>query len=75
MNLIPNSFARARPNDNFEVLRPKHARDVRTLFFRNGFLVSPIRLVTNQYLVHALGGVLFNIRVPRADIYSTYSMR
>jgi len=52
----------------FHKLDTKFVRKGTTLFFRNGFLVSPVRFVTNQYLVHALGGVLFNIRVPRADI-------
>jgi len=48
----------------------KLVRECFSLLGRNLALVLPVRLVPNENLVHTLGRVLFNIRMPRSNVCS-----
>lgn len=48
----------------------KLVREFFALFVCDLALVLPVRLVPNENLVHTLGRVLFNIRMPRSNICS-----
>ena len=43
-------------------------RELAALLLRNGTLLRPVRLVADENLVHALGRMLLNVRVPCADV-------
>lgn len=40
------------------------------MVFCDGTFVGPIGFVTDEDLVHALGSMLFDVGVPRADIWA-----
>jgi hypothetical protein len=48
----------------------KLVRECSALLGRDLALVLPVRLVPNENLVYTVGRVLFNIRMPRSNIYS-----
>jgi hypothetical protein len=48
----------------------KLVREFLALFGCDLALVLPVRLVPNENLVYTVGRVLFNIRMPRSNIYS-----
>ena len=43
--------------------------ELAALLLGDGALLGPVRLVADEDLVHALGGVLLDVRVPCADVW------
>ena len=54
---------------SFDEFDSKLLRKLAALFLCYGPLIRPVRFVSNENLVHTLRSVLFNVSVPRADVY------